>query len=90
MSNKFDCDRCGLCCQNLRMLDLYSSLDRGDGTCRYYVEETRLCSIYERRPLLCNIDAYYNEHLKDKMSRQKWHDLNNEACQKFKNSYKDT
>lgn len=80
----FVCDKCGLCCQNLRMSDLYSSLDRGDGVCKYFDSNTKLCKIYKRRPLLCNIDAYYDENLKDKMSRQEWHNLNYEVCQKLK------
>ena len=81
---RFNCDRCGLCCQNLKMSDLYSSLDRGDGVCKYFDSSTNLCTIYECRPILCNIDYYYDENLKDKISRQEWHDLNSEICQKLK------
>ena len=42
----FKCDCCGCCCRNLQLSDLYSELDRGDGTCKYLVGN--LCSIYEK------------------------------------------
>ena len=45
----FNCNKCGLCCQNLN--EYYLDLDRGDGVCRYFNEKTRLCDIYEKRPM---------------------------------------
>lgn len=53
----FRCDRCGCCCRNLRCFGtLYAALDNGHGVCRYYDVETRLCSIYTTRPILCRVE----------------------------------
>ena len=83
MSERFECNQCGLCCQNLLLSDLYSELDRGDGICKYFVEETRLCSIYETRPLKCNVNAYYDKFLSKMMSRAQWHKINRDICYKL-------
>lgn len=83
---KFECDRCGLCCQNLRLSEIYHTLDRGDGVCKYFDVETKLCTIYEHRPLICNVDEYYDKYLKDEMNREEFHRLNRMICQKLKQS----
>ena len=62
----FTCDRCGACCRLLRLFgDFYSDLDDGTGCCLYYDHNTRLCKIYESRPLKCRIKegwkAYFSE-----------------------------
>lgn len=56
---KFQCDRCGLCCQNLNKSRLYNDLNDGTGVCRYYNELTKLCNIYKNRPDKCNINKMY-------------------------------
>lgn len=53
----FHCDCCGLCCMNLDKSDLYSDLNRGDGICKYFDEQTHLCSIYDERP-----EKYYKQN----------------------------
>lgn len=85
MSEKtFQCDMCGCCCQSVGSSVLYKYLDRGDGTCRYYEDETHKCSIYATRPLLCNIDAYYDKYVSGKMSRSEFHELNHIHCSQLK------
>lgn len=82
---KFDCDRCGVCCKNIRRSYFYKAeLDRGDGVCKYLTEEN-LCAIYSTRPLFCNIDAYWEKFLSEKMSRDEFHELNHAACRRLKN-----
>ena len=83
-NNSFNCDKCGLCCQNVGRLDLYSDLDRGDGVCRHYDEKTKLCTIYTTRPLKCNVDAMYNAFFYQTMSRNAFYKLNYEACKELK------
>lgn len=78
----FSCDKCGQCCRNLNMSEQYSDLDRGDGTCRYLVGN--ICSIYEKRPLKCRIDDFYNVYLKEKLSIEEYYKLNYEACKILK------
>lgn len=52
----FYCDCCGLCCMNLSKSEIYSDLDRGDGICKYFDMDSKLCTIYEERPEKCNVD----------------------------------
>ena len=67
----FNCDKCGECCRNLDKSPIYSELDRGDGICRYLIGN--LCSIYEKRPMLCRIDESYDLLFKDKITRSEFY-----------------
>ena len=80
----FICDRCGLCCMQVGVSPAYSELDRGDGICMYFDCVTKLCTIYDQRPLLCNIEKAYQEYFKDTMSKNDYYRLNYEACDKLK------
>lgn len=75
----FACIRCGLCCQQLNMNPLYAALDRGDGVCMHYDNSTRLCGIYEQRPLICRVDDSYI-HFAAVISRQQYHAANSLVC----------
>ncbi len=77
----FYCDKCGECCRNLNLSEIYSDLDRGDGVCRYL--EGNLCSIYEDRPLKCRVDDCY-VFFKDNMTLDEYYRVNYEYCQKLK------
>ena len=78
----FKCDCCGFCCRILQLSDLYSELDRGDGTCKYLVGN--LCSIYEKRPLICRVDESYEKFFSDSLSLEEYYRLNYEVCKKLK------
>lgn len=80
----FKCDCCGLCCMKLKMSELYSDLDRGDGICRYFDVTSKLCSIYENRPDKCNVDKMYEKFYKDKISIEEYYELNYEVCNRLK------
>ncbi len=82
----FDCTKCGLCCMNLQNNPLYNDLNRGDGICKFLDLETKLCSIYDSRPDKCNIDVGYEKYFKNKMSKEKYYQLNYEACNKLQES----
>ena len=80
----FDCDKCGVCCKNIRHSIFYmEELDRGDGVCKHLTADN-LCAIYATRPIFCNIDAYYDKYLSQKMSRREFHDMNHAACLRLK------
>lgn len=79
----FPCSKCGQCCRHVGSTPLGKDLDRGDGVCRHYDGATRLCRIYQERPLLCRVDEYYDRFLKDKMPREEWYRLNQEQCRKL-------
>lgn len=53
----FKCDKCGECCRHLDESELYQEIDRGDGVCKFLTDN--LCSIYDKRPLLCRVDESY-------------------------------
>lgn len=77
---KFPCSKCGACCRKIGKI--YPELEGPSGAC-IYLSEDNLCSIYPDRPLLCNVDKYYDEFLKDKMSREEFYNLNLAACKKL-------
>ena len=66
--NSFPCTSCGQCCRNVHYLldmpddgSVYSELIRRfpyntneDGSCEMLTDDG-LCSVYENRPLLCNL-----------------------------------
>ncbi len=78
----FKCDKCGECCRSIGGNILYTHLDRGDGVCKYLLGN--LCSIYQNRPTLCNIDKCYDLFFKDKMSKEEFYRFNLEICNKLK------
>lgn len=53
----FHCDQCGLCCHLLKKVPQLATFDRGDGVCRYL--KGNLCSIYEHRPTICNVEKMW-------------------------------
>ena len=69
-----------MCCQSLAGHDLYRELDRGDGVCKYYDAGTKLCRIYEERPLLCNVDLYFETVLAGKIAQEDYYKANYAAC----------
>lgn len=79
----FKCDQCGECCKNLKMADLYSDLDRGDGICKY-LEKNNKCSIYEQRPLKCRVDDSYVVFEKI-MTKEEYYKANYAMCEELKN-----
>ena len=84
MISIFKCDLCGLCCRNLNKNDLYLNLHNGDGVCFYLNIEENLCTIYENRPDLCNIDLSYDKYFKDIYSLDEYYRLNYMSCEKLK------
>ena len=74
----FICDKCGECCRNLSLSDMYADLDRGDGICKYL--DGNLCSIHEERPLKCRIDESYAAFFADSMPIDEYYRLNYLSC----------
>lgn len=82
MSNRFQCDKCGLCCRNLHLSSLYADLDDGTGKCMYL--QGNLCSIYDIRPIICRIDDCYDLYFATLMSRDEYYRQNYAVCKKLK------
>jgi Fe-S-cluster containining protein len=62
---KFPCNACGECC---RHVDGVPGLDRGDGICTHFDEVTKLCQVYETRPMACMVDRAFSDLYHDSMS----------------------
>lgn len=87
--DKFNCERCGACCRNIDKSIHFAALDKGDGVCLYLDEESNLCSIYENRPLLCNVDLAYKSYFQNFMSLEDYYAKNYKACELLKNIIKE-
>ena len=74
----FPCAKCGICCKTLQHIPALSSYDTGNGVCRYLVNN--LCSIYENRLLICNVEKMYVTYFKEIMTESEFIDINTEAC----------
>ena len=74
----FPCRKCGLCCKMLQDIPILSDYDIGNGTCRYL--KNNLCSIYENRPILCNVERMYSNYFKDSISEKDYIKININAC----------
>lgn len=81
----FPCTQCGACCRHVNLSELTEYLDRGDGICCHYDLDSKLCSIYERRPEICRIDAFYQKHLKEQFTWNEFVELNLIACKQLEN-----
>lgn len=80
---EFKCSRCGACCKNIGYVEEASHLDRGDGVCKYYSDDKKMCTIYDFRPEICRVDKMY-KRFKSEMSWDKYLDLSYEACDKLR------
>ncbi len=84
----FQCQKCGKCCTIFHVFpedsEIRTALDSGDGTCRYFDRESRLCTIYDSRPLICNNERYYAECLKDSITREEFDAILSEYCEKIR------
>lgn len=78
--SNFPCYRCGACCRQVHLSEQTAFLDRGDNVCLHFDDQSRLCRIYDNRPLVCQIQNYYKAHLADQFSWEEFVKLNLEAC----------
>lgn len=61
---------------------MYADLDRGDGVCKYLVNN--LCSIYQNRPIKCRIDESYELYFRKIYSLEEFYEINKTICNKLK------
>jgi len=76
----FPCHQCGLCCQHVHRSKETQFLDRGDGTCRHYVTDSKSCSIYADRPDICRVDRMYAIRYIHLYAWNEFIELNQQAC----------
>ncbi len=78
--NSFLCVKCGLCCQSLNHIPLLNQFNLGNGVCKFYHTDDCSCQIYKDRPIVCNVELFYDKYLKDKMNRDEYYGLNYKHC----------
>ncbi len=83
MRNEFPCDKCGICCQNLHLSDMFTDLDDGTGTCIYFDSQSKLCTIYDNRPEKCNVEKMY-KYYSTFLTYEEYIYANIEACRILK------
>ena len=83
MDKSFHCIRCGVCCRNIDSIPALREYHDGDGICIYLNQETNLCSIYESRPLICNVLAAYDAYFSRYYTEEEFLRLNYESCRKL-------
>lgn len=79
----FECDACGLCCQNITGIKQLEKYNRGDGVC-INLGENLLCQIYEDRPIICRVDDLYHLIFKDVLSIEEFYLINTNVCNQLK------
>lgn len=84
---KFKCDCCGCCCRSLKKVPALSEFDRGDGVC-IHLRDDNLCSIYDCRPEICNVERMYEKFFASIYSREEFFRLNEEECERLKNNFR--
>lgn len=75
----FDCDCCGLCCRSLKKVPALAGFDRGDGVC-IHLRDDNLCSIYDHRPEICNVELMYERYFSKKYSLDEFYAMNKKVC----------
>ena len=82
---KFPCTKCGACCKMAAKMKLVPTNDKGD--CMFLTEKNE-CSIYDKRPEICNVSRMFKKHKKDgvipkKLPKKDYYKINAELCNKF-------
>ena len=84
----FNCDKCGACCRNVGRSELGKDLALASGICKHLDQSTNLCTIYDNRPIFCNVDKYYHKYLSDTISITDYYKQNHQACMKLRHLLK--
>ena len=76
----WECKKCGKCCM---VVGFYAGfLNRGDGVCKNFDMSSKLCKVYDDRPLICRVDDMY-EQVKDKfISKEHYYKFQKNMCDK--------
>ena len=66
---------------------LQFTLDDGTGVCRYFERKSKLCTIYESRPEICNVEKGY-KFFENTMSYDEYIELNYKICKELRRNKK--
>jgi len=79
----FKCSGCGCCCKRIKLvidnldIDFPYGYDE-NGVCDMLVDNK--CSVYETRPLICNVDELFKF---SSITREEYYKINHDACNKM-------
>lgn len=79
---KFPCTSCGACCRRVHLVPKFPEPIKSDGSC-IHLKDDNTCAIYDTRPLICNIDKFFDAVLSDKMERKEFYDMNMKVCEQY-------
>ena len=82
----FPCERCGLCCKHINLIPQLKNFDSGDGRC-IHLMNNNLCSIYGKRPDVCNVSKMYELVYSKRMSEDEYIKLNIAGCESLKRNF---
>ena len=82
----FPCEKCGCCCRLAGRFPI-DGIVSPDGICQHLDKKTNLCTIYEKRPIFCNVDASYEAYYKERMSREEFYELNKKECLRLQKKF---
>lgn len=88
----FKCSGCGLCCKNVAKVaesvknieELRFPYSHDNGVCEK-LNEDNTCSVYEDRPLICNVDALIDYY---KLNKKSFYELNELGCKELQKNDK--
>jgi Fe-S-cluster containining protein len=80
MSADFPCTRCGACCKSVHLSPATAWLGGADGVCRHLDEHSLTCTIYERRPDVCNVKVMFKRHYESTVTWTAFVVANQRAC----------
>lgn len=78
---KFECIQCGLCCRNIHLIPELKEYHNGDGICMYLNIDTNLCEIYDKRPIICDVEKSYKTFFESFMTEEEYLKKNYEGCE---------
>lgn len=90
MSSSFPCSGCGACCKSILLSPKTAWLDRGDGVCKHFDDNGRVCTIYENRPDVCNVRKMYEKLYVNYYSWSDFVGVNKKACENLLDEVKET
>ena len=80
---QFPCNTCGHCGRSVHLSAETNFLNRGDGICQFFDENTHLCKIYNNRPIVCRVEDYYDAYLTNFYTWDVFINMNIEICHKL-------
>lgn len=85
MMKIFPCQKCGICCKHIDDIPPLKEFDTGNGTCKFL--NGNICSIYNDRPDICNINTIYRKYFSNTYTQEEFYQLNLQGCKELQSLY---